>query len=103
MVRPPMFGLVQLLEREIGRVTDAVLALPFVDGRVALLWHSMASDIIVRRALEDPRIAATVGSGKTLVSAAFEREDRLSRGKEAVMEWVLKLEAKRGRGGVAPV
>ncbi len=53
-------GTTQLLEREIGRVTDAVLALPFVDGRVALLGHSMASDIIVRRALEDPRIAATV-------------------------------------------
>jgi dienelactone hydrolase len=53
-------GTTQLLEREIGRVTNAVLALPFVDGRVALLGHSMASDIIVRRALEDPRIAATV-------------------------------------------
>ena len=49
-----------MLEREIGRVTDAVLVLPFVDGRVALLGHSMASDIIVRRALENPRIAATV-------------------------------------------
>jgi len=53
-------GTTQLLMREIGRVTDAVLALPLVDGRVALLGHSMASDIIVRRALEDPRIAATV-------------------------------------------
>jgi len=53
-------GTTQLLMREIGRVTDAVLALPFVDGRVALLGHSMASDIIVRRAREDPRIAATV-------------------------------------------
>lgn len=53
-------GASRLLEREIGRVTDAVLALPNVDGRVALLGHSMASDIIVRRALEDPRIAATV-------------------------------------------
>ena len=53
-------GTTQLLKHEIGRVTDAVLALPAVDGRVALLGHSMASDIIVRRALEDPRIAATV-------------------------------------------
>ena len=53
-------GTTQLLEREIGRVTDAVLVLPFVDGRMALLGHSMASDIIVRRALENPRIAATV-------------------------------------------
>ncbi len=53
-------GTTQMLKREIGRVTDAVLALPGVDGRVALLGHSMASDIIVRRALGDPRIAATV-------------------------------------------
>ena len=53
-------GTTRLLEREIGRVTDAALALPYVDGRVALLGHSMASDIIVRRAREDPRIAATV-------------------------------------------
>jgi pimeloyl-ACP methyl ester carboxylesterase len=53
-------GTTRLLKLEVGRVTDAVLALPFVDGRVTLLGHSMASDIIVRRALEDPRIAATV-------------------------------------------
>jgi hypothetical protein len=53
-------GTTQLLKLEIARVTDAALALPGVDGRVALLGHSMASDIIVRRALEDPRIAATV-------------------------------------------
>ncbi len=53
-------GTTQLLKRELGRVTDAVLALPYVDGRVALLGHSMASDIIVRRALEDPRVDATV-------------------------------------------
>ena len=53
-------GTTQLLKQEIGRVTDAVLALPGVDGRVALLGHSMASDIVVRRALDDPRVAATV-------------------------------------------
>ena len=53
-------GTTQLLMREVGRVTDAALALPGVDGRVALLGHSMASDIIVRRALVDPRVAATV-------------------------------------------
>lgn len=53
-------GTTTLLKAEIGRVTDAALALPGVDGRVALLGHSMASDIIVRRAKEDPRVAATV-------------------------------------------
>jgi hypothetical protein len=46
--------------REIGRITDVALDLPEVDGRVALLGHSMASDIIVRRAEEDPRVAATI-------------------------------------------
>lgn len=53
-------GTTQVLMREIGRVTDAALALPGADGRVALLGHSMASDIIVRQALSDPRVAATV-------------------------------------------
>lgn len=53
-------GTTQLLKREIGRVSDAALALPGVDGRLALLGHSMASDIIVRRAIDDPRVSATV-------------------------------------------
>jgi hypothetical protein len=53
-------GTTQYLKRETGRVIDAALALPGVDGRVALLGHSMASDILVRRAIEDPRVAATV-------------------------------------------
>jgi pimeloyl-ACP methyl ester carboxylesterase len=53
-------GTTQLLMHELGRVIDAALALPSVDGRVALLGHSMASDIIVRQAIADPRVAATV-------------------------------------------
>lgn len=53
-------GATQRLIQEIGRVTEAALALPRADGRIALLGHSMASDIIVRRAIEDPRVAATV-------------------------------------------
>ncbi len=53
-------GTTRLLMRETGRVIDAALALPGVDGRVALLGHSMASDIIVRQAIADIRVAATV-------------------------------------------
>ncbi|CCD91258.1 conserved membrane hypothetical protein [Bradyrhizobium sp. ORS 375] len=53
-------GTTRKLMSEIGRVTDAALALPGADGRVALLGHSMASDIIVRQALADPRVSATV-------------------------------------------
>ena len=56
-------GTTQLLIREIGRVTDAALALPSVDGRVALLGHSMASDIIVRRAIDR---SARGGNGRHL-------------------------------------
>jgi pimeloyl-ACP methyl ester carboxylesterase len=53
-------GTTQLLMREIGRVTDFALALPYVDGSIGLLGHSMASDIVVRQAIQDPRVAATV-------------------------------------------
>ena len=53
-------GTTQYLMRETGRVIDAALGLPEVDGRVALLGHSMASDIIVRQAIADHRVAATV-------------------------------------------
>ncbi|MBC6438291.1 MAG: alpha/beta fold hydrolase [Rhodobacteraceae bacterium] len=53
-------GTTQLLMAEMGRVTDAALALDGADGRVALLGHSMASDIVVRQALADPRVEAVV-------------------------------------------
>ncbi|MDD9717794.1 alpha/beta hydrolase [Dinoroseobacter sp. PD6] len=53
-------GTTQLLMSETGRVTDYALALPGVDGRVALLGHSMASDVIVRQTIADPRVSATV-------------------------------------------
>jgi pimeloyl-ACP methyl ester carboxylesterase len=51
--------------RELLDALDAVIAygrgLPGADGRVALLGHSMASDIVVRYAIAQPEIAATVG------------------------------------------
>ncbi|MBN2907643.1 MAG: alpha/beta hydrolase [Rhodobacteraceae bacterium] len=53
-------GTTQLLMAETRRVTDAALAQPWADGRLAILGHSMASDIVVREALADDRIAATV-------------------------------------------
>src|SRR6056297_1557312 len=54
-------GTTQLLIDETRRVIDAGLALPGVDGRVALLGHSMATDVIVRTAVADPRVDAVVG------------------------------------------
>lgn len=53
-------GTTQLLMRETERVVEAARDIPGVDGRVALLGHSMASDIIVRCALADSRLDATV-------------------------------------------
>jgi dienelactone hydrolase len=53
-------GTTQRLMDEVGRVSDAALALPGADGRLALVGHSMASDIVVRQALADPRIGAVV-------------------------------------------
>jgi dienelactone hydrolase len=53
-------GTTRLLIQELDRVIDASLALPNTDGRLAIVGHSMASDIIVRQASNDPRVAATV-------------------------------------------
>lgn len=54
-------GTTRLLMAETGRVADAALAVPHANGQLALLGHSMASDIIVRQALADPRVRAVVG------------------------------------------
>jgi dienelactone hydrolase len=53
-------GTTRQLMAELGRVADAALALPGADGRLAFVGHSMASDIVVRQALEDPRVGAVV-------------------------------------------
>jgi dienelactone hydrolase len=53
-------GTTQKLMAEISRVTDRVLELEYVDGRLAILGHSMAADIIVRQAKRDDRIRAVV-------------------------------------------
>jgi hypothetical protein len=43
------------------------------------------------------------GSGKILVCAVLDREDRLFRRREAVMEWVVKLETRNGWGEVETI
>ena len=53
-------GTTRLLVAEVRRVIDAGLALAASDGRVALIGHSMASDIVVRAALADARVDAVV-------------------------------------------
>jgi hypothetical protein len=54
-------GTTQLLMDEIGRVTDTVLEATGAPPRVALLGHSMASDIVVRQGIRDERVEAIVG------------------------------------------
>ena len=44
----------------LGRVIEWGMARAEVDGHLALLGHSMASDVVVRYALEHPEVAATV-------------------------------------------
>jgi hypothetical protein len=44
----------------LGEVAQAARTWPGGDGRLALLGHSMASDIVIRRAMADPAVQATV-------------------------------------------
>lgn len=54
-------GTTRLLMEETARVTDYAVGLPGAAPRVALVGHSMASDIVVRQGLADPRVEAIVG------------------------------------------
>ncbi|MFN3969795.1 MAG: alpha/beta hydrolase [Gemmobacter sp.] len=53
-------GTTTVLMDEMARLSEAALALPGVDGRLALVGHSMASDVVVRQALRDARVGAVV-------------------------------------------
>lgn len=54
-------GTPALLVEQTREVVDAATEFPGVDGRVAVAGHSMATDILVRYAQSDARVAATVG------------------------------------------
>jgi hypothetical protein len=54
-------GTTRLLMDETARVTDFAVGLPGAVPRVALVGHSMASDIVVRQGIADPRVEAIVG------------------------------------------
>ncbi len=53
-------GATQFLLQQLANVVNHALALPAASGELAVLGHSMASDIIVRYAQSDPRVASTV-------------------------------------------
>ncbi len=48
------------LVRDLGRVAAFAKGLPGSDGRIAVLGHSMSSDIVIRYAQAHPEVAATV-------------------------------------------
>lgn len=54
-------GTTRILLEEIARVVDWSVALPGVDGRVAIVGHSMSSDLVVRAGIADARVEAVVG------------------------------------------
>lgn len=54
-------GTTRILLEEIARVVEWSLALPGVDGRVALVGHSMSSDLVVRAGIADSRVGSVVG------------------------------------------
>ena len=70
-------GTTRLLVEELSRVADASLALPGADGRLALLGHSMASDIIVRQAVADPRVQAVVAVSMFSTEVTADAPDNL--------------------------
>ena len=53
-------GTTALMVKEVLAVARAALAHPRADGRLALVGHSMASDIVIRAALAEPRAGAVV-------------------------------------------
>src|SRR6056297_4119785 len=53
-------GTTRLLIEQTRAVVDAALAAEGWQGEVALLGHSMATDIIIRTAIDDPRIGPVV-------------------------------------------
>jgi dienelactone hydrolase len=54
-------GTPALLIEQTREVVEFALGLPQVDGRLAVLGHSMATNILVRYAQKDERVQATVG------------------------------------------
>jgi dienelactone hydrolase len=53
-------GATRNLVEQTGHVVDYALSQPAAGGGLAVLGHSMASDVVVRYALADPRVEATI-------------------------------------------
>ncbi|TVP42306.1 MAG: alpha/beta fold hydrolase [Gemmatimonadales bacterium] len=94
-----------VLIRQTREVVDHALALPGVDGRLATVGHSMATNILVRHAQEDERVAATVAvsmfaptiepeSPPNLLAVVGALEGRLEAESRRVVAMVADLEAE---------
>ena len=70
-------GTTKRLVAETASVIDATLALEGVTGPVALLGHSMASDIVIRQAIADERVAAVVAVSMYSETVTADRPERL--------------------------
>ena len=94
-------GATQALIEQTRAAADFALTQPEADGRLALLGHSMASDIIVRYAARDPRVASTIAISmfSTAVTADEPRNLLVVVGG---LEGFLKEEALRVQGLVTP-
>ncbi|MEM7723468.1 MAG: alpha/beta hydrolase [Pseudomonadota bacterium] len=92
-------GTTRLLMEELGRVTDLATDLPGAAPRVALLGHSMASDVVVRQSLVDPRVEAVVAVSlfSEAVTAEAPRNLLILNG---AWEGMLRAEAERVMGEV---
>jgi len=90
-------GATRALVEQTGTIADFALRQPGTDGRLALLGHSMASDVIVRYAQRDPRVEATVAVSmfSTAVTADAPRNLLVIVGG---LEGFLKDEARRVLG-----
>ncbi|MFO1125422.1 MAG: alpha/beta fold hydrolase [Methylocystis sp.] len=89
------------LLKDIGEVVRFARSLPWWDGRVALVGHSMASDLVVSYAIGDPQIAAVAalsffGEGVTrdspknliIIDGAWESRRLIDAGARVVSESV---------------
>ena len=96
-------GTTRLLLEELGRVIDAGLALDESAGGVALLGHSMASDIVVRAAVDDPRVDAVIALSmfsEAMTPRAPERLLMINGEWEARLREVSRAAARQVEAGV---
>lgn len=70
-------GATQMLLEQMHAVTDYALSLPGAGGGLAVLGHSMASDIVVRFAQSDERVDATVAVSMFSPAVTAESPDNL--------------------------